>query len=645
MRNVILVGNPNTGKTTLFNTLTKKNNRVGNWHGVTTDVSQTKIKKTAKIDYNICDLPGIYSLFAYSEEEKIAIDYLFAHKDDEIFCIVDANNLKRNLLLALELIENKFNVTIVVNMFNENKFDIEKLSKLLGVKVIAVDARKRKDAAKVLESDLFVCGNKLPYLNHITDDIENNISIRFNYIDLCLKNINIKEKNYGTSKLDKFLYNKALAPIIFLFVMFIVFAITFGHIGQFFSELLSDLFDWCSAFINNFLIKLNITAWAHSLIINGVVAGVGIVISFLPQVVLLNVCMNFLENIGYLPRVAYMFDGKLKKIGLTGKSIFSILLGFGCTTSALLTTKALDNIKLKKQTALVMPFASCNAKLPIFLLISSVFFEKYKVFAVFLLYIVGVVLGIFVSYISFKISKREPERFFLEIPKIRVPDFKNTIKNAFCSAREFIRRVGTTLVFCSIIIWVLINVSFSFKYVNDVSNSILYKTAKFITPIFNPIGLNNWGLVVALLVGLSAKEMIVSCLAIANGITGNMQLLSQSLRNPLSNVCLNPASAISFLVFVLLYTPCVSAISVMAKEISKKFAVFVFCFQFAVAYVISFISYRLSNLILGGRVIEFILLLFVLAIICVIMLKWARRKRCLNCKGECYGRICDKGRM
>ena len=643
---IILAGNPNTGKTTLFNSITHKNYHVGNWHGITVQTAEEQFK-FGKTVGQIADLPGLYSLNFHSAEEKVAHDYLQNNKDAVVVCVLDANNLKRNMLLALELAEQNYNLVLAVNMANEMpQLDFDALEKLLGIKVFAIDARNPKSVKNFLSSLLKISNfghAKLPYLFRLANNLQDCALTRYQYIDKVLSQICYPSKVYGTSRLDKLFYNKYLALPIFLLVMLAVFAITFGAIGQNFSIIVSSLFEKFADLINSALVKLNISAWAHSLISNGVVAGIGVVVSFIPQIVLLNLCINFLEDIGYFSRVAFMFDSFFKKIGLSGKSIMSIFLGYGCSASAMLTTRALDDINLRKRTALVLPFASCNAKMPIYLVVCSAFFSSHKVLVVFLMYLFSILIGLFVSFVASRIKPQKTSVLMMEMPPIRVQRFSKTIKNAASSTIDFVKRVGSTIVLCSIFIWVLSNISFGFEYCTNIEHSILYSVSRIISPVLAPIGLNNWAIVVALVVGLSAKEMIVSCLAISNGVVGSLPLLAASLTNPASPAHLTVASAISFLVFVLLYTPCYSTIAVASKEIGKKFAANMFFFQFAVAYTFAFVAYRFSSMIVAGKIIELVIVLFVLALcisLVLIYIHKSKKKKCASCKGNFCGKNC-----
>ena len=643
MTNIILVGNPNSGKTTLFNTITKSNNHVGNWHGVTVSVSSKNIRNTQG-EYCVHDLPGVYSLDGFSPEEKIALNFLNQHNNDVVINVCDANSLSRNLLLTLELIEQGFKVVLAVNMFNEvDNVDYNKLSKALKIPVVPIDARKKHYVSDLLHTikKYKWQNNDLPYLKETKDAIEQK-SVKFAYIDKVLSICATPKKEpYGLCKIDKILLNKVFAIPIFFVMMLLIFAITFGAIGENFSQIINQIFHFCADQLNTLLCGLNISAWAHALVMQGVIGGVGVIIGFLPQITLLFLCINFLEDIGYLSRVSILFDGVLKKFGLSGKSLFSILLGFGCTTTAMLTTRALDNINLKKRTALVVPFASCSAKLPVFALVCSAFFVKHKPLIVLGLYILGIVIGLLISSIANKIGKKNAGEFILELPPLRLPTVKKTLKNVLTNVSNFIKRIGGTLILGSLIVWVLTNISFNFRYVTDVNDSMLYVVANKINWLFKPLGLNSSSLVLALLIGVVAKEMIISVLSISNGVVGNMAALATSLTINTSAAYLTMPSALAFLVFILLYSPCISALSVISKEISKKFAIFVFLFQFSLAYVCALIVKIIADRFYLGQILEGIIMLAVLALALVIVLKCIKnRNKCKECKSVCNGKTC-----
>lgn len=643
---VILAGNPNTGKTTLFNTLTHSFEHASNWHGVTVDVKSKQYKYSGK-EYEVCDLPGLYSLDAYSKEEKIAAEYIEKNKDSVVVCILDANNLRRNLFLALELKEKTPNLILAVNMAKEVKsFDAKKLEQELNIKTVAIDARKQKSAKELKNviADFVIkqIEESSPISQFDIEEFEKKSKQKFESIANILNKIGYNPDGYyGESKADKLVLSKVGSFIIFAIVMASVFFITFGKIGEAFSDkvnsgfvLLSDkILDFFKSFIKNEMLL--------SFISDGVIAGALSVVSFLPQIILLFVCLNFLEDFGYLSRVAFMFDPLFKRIGLTGRSAFSLIMGFGCTTTAIMTSRNLDNKDLQKKTAMLLPFMSCSAKLPIFAVIASAFFSKYKALMVFLLYLFAILIMIFVALVMSKKQKtKEQQTFLLEMPKYRAPSITKVIKGALSSAKNFLLRVGGAIVLSSSIVFLLYNFNFKFQYIGQGGeNSILYTLARILSPIFKPLGFGSAGVVVAILSGFAAKEMVVSSLSIINGVSANN--LAVSLANPLSAVHFTNVSAISFVIFILLYTPCISACQTMKKEIGRKNMWLSIILQVSVAYISSFLVYNLINSILTKSFGFFALLVIITILFGVFMVRYLKKKTIsVDCNGDC--KTCKK---
>ncbi len=680
MQKVILAGNPNTGKTTLFNTMTKSNEKAGNWHGVT--VAEKEKKYTFQnTDFMLCDLPGLYSLDGYSEEEQISANYLASNENAIVVCILDANNLKRNLYLALELKEKTKNLILAVNMAKEVKsFDENKLSKCLDVKVIGIDARKKKSITR-LKEEIFNMSKSLNNANSERQEFhmqakslnktqekenckqvvkfeENTFNMRdfeaksqkrFEQIDTILSEANYNPKGfYGSSKADKIILNGFGAFVVFAFIMGLVFYITFGSIGAFLSSLIGKAFESFAAWFMGWLGKFISSEPLLKFIEEGVLGGALTVLTFMPQIVLLFTCLNFLEDMGYLSRVAFMFDGIFKKIGLTGKATFSLIMGFGCTTTAVMTTRNLDSPCLKKRTALLLPYMSCSAKLPIYAVICSAFFARHKALIVFALYMFAILLMLLVSLILKAIDKtKENDTFMLEMPKYRMPYLSKVIKGALSSAKEFFIRVGGVLLLSSMIIFLLYNFSFNLTYVgSETSKSILASFAGSMSFIFIPLGFGTAGAVIAILSGIIAKEMVVSSLAIVNGVSTTM--LAVSLANPSSAVHFTTLSAISFLIFVLLYMPCVSAVLSMKKEIGTKNTIFSVVLQFGVAYLASMLVYGVGSLFAIGYWWIGCLCIISLAIILLFVVKYLLKKtkntiqvefsnKCITCKEKHCG--------
>lgn len=640
---VILAGNPNTGKTTLFNTLTNSFEHASNWHGVTVDVKQKQYEYAGK-KFEVCDLPGLYSLDAYSKEEKIASDFIEQNRDAVVVCILDANNLKRNLFLALELKEKTPNLIFAVNMAKEVKsFDAKKLEQELGVKTLAIDARKKKSAKTLKETiadfaiEQIVPNKTLEQFD--MSDFEKKSKQKFQEIADLLNRIGYQQNGlYGKSKLDKIVLSKFGSFVIFTLVMGLVFFITFGTIGNTFSEKVNDIFgalsvklyDFFQGFIKNELLLRFIN--------EGVIAGALSVTSFLPQIILLFACLNFLEDFGYLSRVAFMFDPFFKRLGLTGRSAFSLIMGFGCTTTAIMTSRNLDNKNLQKRTSILLPFMSCSAKLPIFAVIASTFFAKYKALVVFSLYLFAILLMVVVALIFSKKDKEQEEQtFLLEMPKYRAPSLSKVLKNALTAGKNFIVRVGGAIVLSSVVIFMLYNFSFKFQYVGQNSeNSVLYVLAKLLSWIFKPLGFGSVGATIAIFSGFVAKEMVVSSLAIVNKVP--VDGLALSLASSSSAVWFSPISAISFLVFVLLYTPCVSACIMMKKENGRKAMWLSIGLQIGIAYLASFLVYNILSSIVKRQYGFLAGLLILVALAGFAVIKYLKKKNIKSvsaCNGSC----------
>ena len=640
---VILAGNPNTGKTTLFNTLTNSFEHASNWHGVTVDVKQKQYEYAGK-KFEVCDLPGLYSLDAYSKEEKIASDFIEQNRDAVVVCILDANNLKRNLFLALELKEKTPNLIFAVNMAKEVKsFDAKKLEQELGVKTLAIDARKKKSAKTLKETiadfaiEQIVPNKTLEQFD--MSDFEKKSKQKFQEIADLLNRIGYQQNGlYGKSKLDKIVLSKFGSFVIFALVMGLVFFITFGTIGNTFSEKVNDIFgalsvklyDFFQGFIKNELLLRFIN--------EGVIAGALSVTSFLPQIILLFACLNFLEDFGYLSRVAFMFDPFFKRLGLTGRSAFSLIMGFGCTTTAIMTSRNLDNKNLQKRTSILLPFMSCSAKLPIFAVIASTFFAKYKALVVFSLYLFAILLMVVVALIFSKKDKEQEEQtFLLEMPKYRAPSLSKVLKNALTAGKNFIVRVGGAIVLSSVVIFMLYNFSFKFQYVGQNSeNSVLYVLAKLLSWIFKPLGFGSVGATIAIFSGFVAKEMVVSSLAIVNKVP--VDGLALSLASSSSAVWFSPISAISFLVFVLLYTPCVSACIMMKKENGRKAMWLSIGLQIVIAYLASFLVYNILSSIVKRQYGFLAGLLILVALAGFAVIKYLKKKNIKSvsaCNGSC----------
>ncbi|MBQ8451355.1 MAG: ferrous iron transporter B [Clostridia bacterium] len=623
MKKIILVGNPNCGKTTLLNSLCSAHEKASNWHGVTVDV----VSKYCELNGEkvlVFDIPGIYSLNGYSNEEKIACEFLNNNKDALILNVVDAGAAERSLKLTLELVENGFNVFVVFNMANEisknKKFEIEKV---FSHESVFVDARKVSDVQKI-KKIITKLGNK---------KVQNNKKL---IEKLTNFKINQNLKVTKSEKFDGIFLNKFIFSIIFLIVLFGVFYIVFGNFGDFLTKIFSGFVDLIFGFFESLIIKLNANEVIKSFLINGIFAPIKTIIEFIPQIALLMFLINMLEDTGLMSRIAFMFDGALKKIGLTGKALFSLMMGYGCTVSAVMTTRNLENKNLRHKTLSLIPFTTCSAKLPIFLCLTSVFFNKFKYLFVIGLYLFSIVIGIIFMWLT-KGKSTNKNLFIFEIPKYRFPNFKKILTDLFLTIKEFLIKVGSIILVFSVLIWFLQNFSLSFQYIgnSNFSNSILFNLSNFLSHGFKFIGLESAGIVASLIIGLVAKEMIVVSMCLMNGVSG-IEALSASLVNSASVCSFTSASALSFLVFVLLYSPCLSALSTIKNEFGTKEALKMFFKQFLIAFLVSGLVF---NFYLYINKIWVFFAILIVAIIIIFMIKFLRKKKylrgCYDCKKVC----------
>lgn len=617
---ILLVGNPNTGKTTLFNSLTRSNEHVGNWHGVTVSEKE-KVFSVGEKQYVLVDLPGLYSLTPLSYEEEVASRYVFENSTCQIINICDINNLKRNLFLTFQLQEFG-NIILFVNTFKNVKKKDEKLIEKINEAKIALNKLNikffignaenkndiklfKKELNNLKKHEINVNLNKIQEKydknNNLNFEIEN--SKKFKYINSFFK-VQKNDEAYGASKLDKIFLNKFLALPIFFGILFLVFYLTFFSLGAFLSDLLRTLIqDVIGGQIVSWLKSVCSIAWVVDLVQTGIIGGVGSILSFLPQVILLFFFLSLIEDSGYLARIAFLFEDVFAKVGLSGKSVYSLLMGFGCSTTAALTARNMEDKNAKIKTALLTPYMSCSAKLPIYAVIGGAFFGATNVFVIFGLYMLGVFVAILLSLaLEKKVLKSKEQSFILEFPAYRVPSLKRVLKILWENIKLFLVRIGTVIFSLNIVVWLLQSFSFGFKFVpTDGGTSMLETIGGIVAPIFIPLGFGNWGATSALIAGLAAKEIIVSSIAMFNRVdVSGDSLNSQTMRsitNPLAAVYFTPASALSFMIFCLLYSPCLATISVFKKEIGNKWTWISIGLQFAIAYVLAFAAYKIYQLV------------------------------------------------
>lgn len=582
-----LLGNPNVGKTSLFNLLTGSNQYVGNWAGVTVEKKEGFVSNKIKI----VDLPGIYAMDTYSNEEKVSKNFLLNEKVDVIVNIVDASSLNRNLYLTTQLKQFNLPIILVINMLDVAetkgiKIDYEVLSNELKVSVLPIVASKGKGIDKLI--GLLESGN---FLSDVTDnDIHfQNENETYSYIESILKKciINIPVKNHSyTEKIDSIFLNKYLAYPLFFIFLFLIFKFTFNWVGKPLSDFLTFLLNtYFVPFVGSLLSSSS--SWFKSLIIDGIIGGVGSIIVFLPIILALFLGISFMEDSGYMARAAYIMDKIMRKMGLSGKAFIPLIIGFGCSVPAVMSSRTLESEKDRKLTALLVPLMSCNARLPVYALFASVFFRGKETYVVFTLYLIGITMAFLIGLL-FKntLFKKNEEPFIIELPEYKMPELKNLIMHTWDKGKGFLKKAGTIIFSVSVIVWLLSN--FNFHGMSTINESFLATIGNFISPVFKPLGFYSWQTSVSLISGLMAKEVIVGTMGVIFGSN-----LTAILPNYFTTL-----SAASFLVFVLLYTPCMSVIATMNKEYGKKMASFSVIYQLILAWTTSFLVYNIGSFII-----------------------------------------------
>ena len=684
MREILLIGNPNVGKSTLFNRLTKSSEHTGNFHGVTVE-EKSKIVKTKTDEYKFVDLPGIYSLSVFSNEEEVSKDKILS-KNIERILIVDANTIRRNLYLALELSELNLPFKIVINNYDYflkrgNKLDVEKLNKNLGVVVKNINAKKVKlidfenellqeknqnlskfhektlKNAKYLENFIKIVKNGtnldekriIKAFNGIYENLNENdikfiqsllpeiIKARYDYIDEVLQNVlNLKENYvYGASKADKFLLNPIVMILGFLLTFFLSIYVIFFLLGPWLSDALIGIINFIIINpIMNLLYSVTDNIWFLEFVNGGIFSSVITVLSFLPQVVLLYVFLTILEDSGLIARMCFVFDDFLSKLGLNGKSIYIMLLGLGCNTMATTATKNLNGKNLRIKSAILNPYISCMARLPIFVIIASAFFFFFAYFVVVGLYLLGLVVElIFAKILNKTILPTEAGELLLEFPPVKNIDLSHVMSSVKTNASDFTKRIFGVVVCVGMIVWILTHTASNIAFTEDITKSVLYLIAGKISFIFAPIGLNSPAIICALVVGIMAKELIVSIFSISNAVATIPELIV-SLAVSTSVINFTTASALSFLVFTLLYSPCMSTIAVIKKDYGSFAMWFCLISSFTIAYMLSFVVY--STITYG--IIHALISLIIIALIMVsviYLIKKIKTKKCLFCTKNC----------
>ncbi len=662
-----LVGNQNSGKTTLFNQLTGSNQHVGNFPGVTVDRKDGMIRGQANT--SITDLPGIYSMSPYSSEELVSRNFVLNEKPKAIINIVDATNIERNLYLTMQLLEMGIPMVVALNMMDEvvgnhGAIDVNRMETMLSVPVVPISASKnqgvdelvrhavhiakyqekptRKDfcdsndhggavhrclhavihliedhaervglpvrfaASKLVEGDELILQqlqldqNETEMLEHIVLQMEKEreldrsaaiADMRFAFIEKvcaeCVRKPAESREHLRSQRIDRVLTGKYTALPFFIGIMALVFYLTFMVVGAWLQDLLAMGVEWLTKAVDSALTAANVNEVIHGLLINGIFEGVGSVLSFLPIIVTMFFFLSLLEDSGYIARVAFFMDTLLRRIGLSGRSIVPMLIGFGCTVPAVMSTRTLPSERDRKMTILLTPFMSCTAKLPIYAFFVNAFFPGYGWLVMTILYLLGILIGVLAALL-FKntLFKGEAVPFVMELPNYRLPSPKNVLLLLKEKAMDFLQRAFSVILVATIVVWFLKSFDLHFNMVSNPHESILAAAAGFLVPIFRPVGLGDWRIVTSLISGFMAKESVVSILGVLFDTEGGVT----AVMNTLTAACL--------LVFSLLYTPCVAAIASIKRELGSRWAVSVVLWQCTVAWTAALLV-RLFGMLFG----------------------------------------------
>ncbi|MBQ7409880.1 MAG: ferrous iron transport protein B [Clostridia bacterium] len=699
---VALVGNQNSGKTTLFNYLTGMNAKIGNWPGVTIEKKTGKIKGT---ENEITDLPGIYSLSPYSTEEEISRQYIFEEKPDVIINIVDATAIERSLYLTTQLMELDTKVIVALNMADllEKKgitIDEKTLEKRLGVKVFKISALKEtgidelvqeidkkddlkrssvfdkeiEDAAKVIINDLsgdhkkFVAIKLLENDNRFENlqnekfkeiaiklqekydtDLEEVIATeRYNFIEGVKKASVVKKetKETVTDKLDKIFLNKWISFPIFAVIMFLVYYLSVGVIGSSTVDMIGSLTDSVSEWTLGALESIGTSEILISLVVDGIIAGVGAVLGFVPQLIILFLCISLLETTGYMSRIALLLDKLFRRIGLSGKSLIPFIVGSGCSVPGIMGARIIENEDERKMTTILTPFIPCSAKLPIIALFAGYFFGENSGFVSASLYFFAIVVIILSAMLMKKfIFKKTSSTYISELPDYKVPSPKYVLKDVFDKVIAFIKRAGSVILLCSIVIWFLLSFSFGMEYGVDIEESMLAQIGNKISWIFYPmLGENNWGAAVSAIQGLVAKEQVVSSMAVIAGLAEDVEEGAEIFAKGTAFGTFTAASAYAFMVFNLFSAPCFGAIGAMKRELggTKKMLKAV-AFQTICAWILAVLVYQIGNRIESGVINVANLLvggIILIVVLTIIIRKFTKKEsECASCP---YCDSCNK---
>lgn len=671
------IGNPNCGKTTLFNAYTGANLKVANWPGVTVEKVEGAIK-AHDMDIHLVDLPGTYSLTSYTMEETVSRNFILSGDVDVIINVADASALERSLYLTLQLLELGKPVVLALNMMDivekrGMEIDLHRLPEMLGIPVVPVSARKRRGLDVLLHAAVHHKGVTAPdrlIHNHASktahahdhhsefamvysDTIEDKIdwiipelkkkypdltNYRWHAIKLLEKDTEITKKypvdlpqvidrsyesdiinqkydfiseiidevllhkqkqDMFTEKVDKVLTSKIWGIPVFLGIMAVTFFLTFT-VGDWIKGWFELGIDFISNAVTAGLAAINAGDVVTSLVVDGIIAGVGTIVTFLPNILILFLCLALLEDSGYMARVAYVMEGIMSRLGLSGKAFIPMLLGFGCTVPAIMASRALENKRDRYKVMLVTPFMSCNARLTIYILFAEMFFGDNAMLVAYSMYLIGIVVAILVSAILHIFDRKKSENYLMiELPEYKLPDARTVGIYVWEKVKDYLGKAGSTIFIATIIIWALLNFGPS-GFAADTSNSFGAVIGKWLVPVFAPIGLGFWQIVVALIAGISAKEVVVSSCAVLFGIVNaSSDAGMQAFSSALSGIGFGTLNAFCLMVFCLLYIPCAAALATIRKESNSwAWMGFTAVFQLAVAWIVTFIVYRIGLLII-----------------------------------------------
>ena len=671
------IGNPNCGKTTLFNAYTGANLKVANWPGVTVERMEGAIKEH-NMTIHVVDLPGTYSLTSYTMEEQVSRQFIVSDQVDVIIDVVDASSLERSLYLTLQLLELDKPMVMALNMMDiveerGMEIDLHRLPEMLGIPAIPVSARKKSGlsvlmhavshhadhaiqnplihhhhdkqsrhehnhhteyamvysdaledkidvimdaltcsyptletprwhAIKLLEKDESVTAAfPLPDLEKIIDRSyeQEIINQKYDFIEEIIQEIlvNKSEKEAFTEKLDHFLTHRIWGLPLFLGIMALVFLLTFT-VGDWLKGYFEIFLESFSAAVTSGLTSLHVGDMMISLVVDGIISGVGGILTFLPNIFILFLALAFLEDSGYMARVAFVMDDIMGHLGLSGRAFIPLLLGFGCSVPAVMASRALEHRKDRLKTILITPFMSCSARLPIYVLFSQMFFPKHAMLVSYSMYLLGIIVAITTAFVLSKLDGSKAEHALLiELPEYKSPNARTIAIYVWEKVKDYLTKAGTVIFVASVILWGLLNFGPS-GYVTDISNSFGSIIGKAAVPLFAPVGLGYWQIVVALIAGIAAKEVVVSSCSVLFGVqnittTDGMSTMVATL----GALGFGAANAYALMVFCLLYIPCTATIATINREVeSKKLTALIIFFQFAVAWVMSFLVYHIGLL-------------------------------------------------